>query len=102
MIRERWPPCGGRDTFQTMWHVPIAFVTGETGTGKGLVARLVHEASGEGPFVHVDCASLAPSVVESEAWIAYFAAFRRQYRRLRALTAELKESGLLNTAQKAA
>jgi DNA-binding NtrC family response regulator len=41
-------------------------VTGETGTGKGLVARLLHELSGEDTFVHVDCASLAPSVIESE------------------------------------
>src|SRR5690606_926439 len=43
-------------------------VTGETGTGKGLVARVLHAASprAAGPFVHVDCAALAPSVIESE------------------------------------
>ena len=47
-------------------------VTGETGTGKGLVARLLHElsrppdGSRDGPFVHVDCASLSPTVIESE------------------------------------
>jgi len=41
-------------------------VTGETGTGKGLVARHVHALSGLHPLVHVDCASLAPSVIESE------------------------------------
>ena len=43
-------------------------VTGETGTGKGLVARALHVASprAAGPFVHVDCAALAPSVIESE------------------------------------
>ncbi|MDG2303988.1 MAG: sigma-54 dependent transcriptional regulator [Candidatus Binatia bacterium] len=43
-------------------------ITGETGTGKGLVARLIHDASrrSEGRFVHVDCASLAESVIESE------------------------------------
>ena len=40
-------------------------VTGETGTGKGLVARCLH-ASSRGPFVHVDCASLSPTVIESE------------------------------------
>ncbi len=41
---------------------------GETGTGKGLAARLLHDASprAAAPFVHVDCAALAPSVIESE------------------------------------
>jgi DNA-binding NtrC family response regulator len=41
-------------------------VTGETGTGKGLVAASVHELSGARRFVHVDCASLSPTVIESE------------------------------------
>jgi DNA-binding NtrC family response regulator len=43
-------------------------VTGETGTGKGLVARALHAGSprAAGAFVHVDCAALAPSVIESE------------------------------------
>jgi transcriptional regulator with GAF, ATPase, and Fis domain len=41
---------------------------GETGTGKGLAARELHAASAraEGPFVHVDCAALSESLVESE------------------------------------
>jgi len=43
-------------------------VTGETGTGKGVVARLVHERGPRArqPFVHVDCAALSPTVIESE------------------------------------
>ena len=41
---------------------------GETGTGKGLAARALHRASVRRarPFVHVDCASLSPHLIESE------------------------------------
>jgi transcriptional regulator with GAF, ATPase, and Fis domain len=41
-------------------------VVGESGTGKGVVARALHAVSGRGPFIHVDCAGIAPSVFESE------------------------------------
>jgi DNA-binding NtrC family response regulator len=43
-------------------------IQGETGTGKGVVARLIHEGSErrDRPFVHVDCGALAPSLIESE------------------------------------
>lgn len=41
---------------------------GETGVGKELVARAIHQESDrrEGPFVTVDCASLVESLFESE------------------------------------
>jgi DNA-binding NtrC family response regulator len=42
-------------------------VLGETGTGKELVAKAIHEASDRkgGPFVVVDCASIPPTLAES-------------------------------------
>ena len=45
-----------------------ALITGETGTGKGLVARALHEGSPRraAPFLHVDAGALAEGVFQSE------------------------------------
>lgn len=41
---------------------------GETGTGKGVLASAIHEASARAdkPFVVLDCAAIAPTLIESE------------------------------------
>ena len=48
--------------------VSTVLLTGETGTGKGWVARALHDLSDRcgRPFVHVDCAALSPTLIESE------------------------------------
>lgn len=47
---------------------PTVLISGETGTGKDVAARMLHLscAKKEKPFVHVDCASLPAELIESE------------------------------------
>jgi transcriptional regulator with GAF, ATPase, and Fis domain len=47
---------------------PTVLISGETGTGKDVAARLLHLscANKDKPFVHVDCASLPADLIESE------------------------------------
>jgi two-component system response regulator PilR (NtrC family) len=58
--------------FQLLEKVAAArttvLITGESGVGKELVARAVHEKSprGEGPFVPVNCGAIPEGLIESE------------------------------------
>jgi two-component system response regulator GlrR len=79
---EQWPsdhygPLLGRspvmrELFSTLARLaPLEaciLIQGETGTGKELVARAIHEASARaaGPFIVVDCAALSESLIEAE------------------------------------
>lgn len=52
-------------------------LTGETGTGKSLVAKQLHAASARrsGPFVHINCGALPENLIEAELFGAEAGAF---------------------------
>jgi DNA-binding NtrC family response regulator len=47
---------------------PTILITGETGTGKELVAQIIHQrgSRSKGPFIPINCSNLSPDLAESE------------------------------------
>jgi two-component system response regulator AtoC len=48
--------------------IPVVLVTGESGTGKQLISRMLHDRSSRaaGPFVELNCSAIPENLVESE------------------------------------
>ena len=57
------------DSVKLVSSTPVnVYIEGDNGTGKELIARMIHEkgASKDGPFIAVNCAAIPENLVESE------------------------------------
>ncbi len=71
---------------------PTVLIQGETGTGKDVAARLLHNLSArrERPFVHMDCAALPKDLIEAELFGHEKGAFT---------SAHIERTGLIEAAE---
>jgi transcriptional regulator with PAS, ATPase and Fis domain len=72
-------------------------IQGESGVGKGLIARMIHQASKrkEGPFIRVDCGAIPEPLIESELFGYDAGAFTGALSRGKPGYFELAEGGTL-------
>lgn len=81
--------CMLRDMVEQMAQVPFSslVITGETGTGKGLVAKVLHYSGkrAKGPLVELNCAALPHELLESELFGYEAGAFTGARKRRRGL-----------------
>jgi TyrR family helix-turn-helix protein len=72
-------------------------ITGESGTGKGLIARLIHEASlrAEGSLIHINCGTIPENLIEAELFGYEKGAFTGAQQQGKAGYFEMAEEGSL-------
>ncbi len=66
-LRDQIQQLASFDTIGNL-QVPTLLLHGETGTGKGLLARVTHQSGprANGPFIEINCAAIAENILEAE------------------------------------
>ncbi len=74
-----------------------AIITGETGVGKNLIARLIHKESdrGKGPFIEINCGAIPEALLETELFGYETGAFTGANRKGKVGVIEMANKGTL-------